>query len=155
MALCLFLRHGASLQQELLKLNLYICRAAEAPSLLQPIPEKRLLLMQVGRWSLCSYNFILRKLWILWDTLSFLLCLLFLSSSPPFPRAHVYLSPTRWHEGTWGKTITQIITVGCIVFNYGFSYFSKDYLGLCLGCCLVFRAIITGKRAKWQCIKIF
>lgn len=59
------------------------------------------------------------------------------------------------NEGTRGKIVTQIISAGCRLFNYGFSYFSKDYLRLFLGCCLVLYAIIAGKRVKWQCIKFF
>ena len=119
------------------------------------ISEERSLLVQFKRLSLGYYNFNFLTLW-LWTR-----CLLpsaLSSLSPsfilPLPRAHGYWHPAPWHEDTLRRTGTQMITAGRL-FNYGFSYFSKDSSGLFLGCCLVLCAIIAGKRVKRQSIKIF
>lgn len=119
------------------------------------ISEKTMLAVQFRRQSLCYYNFNFLRFGSVLGTLYPLLRLFFLSSILPFPRAHSIYTPTLWHKGTLGNTVTQITTVGGRLFNYDFSYFSKDYLGVILGCRLVLHAIIASKRVKWQCIKNF
>lgn len=160
-ASCLLLRCVESLQQVLLKPNLYTCREADVPRPPQAInlnwvSEKRILRVQVRRLTLCYCNLIFFwKLWLV-TRHSLLPALSSLSQLHSFFSQDACLFiPTLWHEGTPGRTISLTITVGCLLFNHDFSYFSQDYLGFFLGCCWVPRAIIAGKRVKWQCIKIF
>lgn len=121
------------------------------------ISEKRISLVQFKRQSLCYYNFNFLKL-RLFTRHSLPSTLSSVSRFQSFfsPRAHVYLHPHALAGGcTRKRTVTRIVTAGCRWFNYDFSYFSKDYLELFIGCCLVLNALIAGKRSKWQCIKIF
>lgn len=98
------LRLVESLQQVLLKHNLYICGEAGA-SLPQAInlnwiSEKRISLEQFKRQSSCYYNFNVLKLWLftrhaLPSTLSSLPASFFL-----FPKPMSIYNPMLWHEGT-------------------------------------------------------
>lgn len=119
------------------------------------VSEKRILIMQIRRLTLRHCNLIFWRLWLVTSHS-------LLSALSSLSQLHFFLSqdaclfiPTLWHEGTLGRTISQTITVGCLLFNHAFSYFSQDYLGFFLGCCWILWAIIAGERVKWQCIKIF
>lgn len=155
------LRYVQGLQPGLLKPHLDICRAGKVKAFsgFSPQPDLR------NKNLVCTipqaisvfmhFNFFL-KLW-LFTRHSLPSALIFCLSASYFlfPERMSIYTHTLWHEGTCGRSITQIRTIDCRLFNYKSSYFSKDYLGFFLGGCLFLCTIIAGKRVKWQCIKNF
>lgn len=58
-------------------------------------------------------------------------------------------------EGMLAMTAAQIITATCGLFNYDFSYFSKDYLGLFLAVLWFFVQSLQARGQNGNTLKFF